>query len=356
MKKLLLISFVAILGSIATFAQSTKIWADDLEIGPGQVKTINIYLANAPIVKSFGISFDLPEGVYIAGIDSEVEACDVPTDAFTMNPDVNAPNASFYYDSSFEVGKLYFSTGEPDPVFSEGTKITTEEGDWFIKLDVVCLSGTGGGKIAFDAEFTEVGTLSYDDMDVTDSETTQYANFVAKMAGSGYTSICSTADLDFSAVEGLTAYVVSEANGEKAKLAKIENAPAGTGVILKGEPNTTYEIPTGAASAPETNQLVGVTKVTPLAGDGSQFFLVGGKFVKAASKSVVPAGKAYLVASAGAKAFDVLDIEFDDDEATAIKNVENEQFEGVIYNLNGVRVDNPTKGVYVKDGKKFVVK
>jgi len=357
MKKFFLISLVAILGSIAASAEDAKvrIWADDLEIGPGQVKTINIYLANAPIVKNFGISFDLPKGVFIAGIDSEVADCDVPTDSYTVNPDVDAPNADFYYDSSFEVGTLFFNTGETDPVFTEGTKLTTDEGDWFIKLDVVCLSGTGGGKIAFDAGYTEVGSLSYDDMDVTDSETTQYANFVATMAASGYTSICSTTDLDFSGLKDLTAYVVSKAEGGKATLTEVENAPANTGVILKGIAGTTYEIPTGSATAPDANLLTGVTKMTPITGDGTQFFLVGGKFVKAAESATLPAGKAYLTASASAKAFDVLEFDFDGD-ATAIQNVEKEQFDGAIYNLNGVRVDNPTKGVYVKDGKKFVVK
>jgi hypothetical protein len=32
------------------------------------------------------------------------------------------------------------------------------------------------------------------------------------------------------------------------------------------------------------------------------------------------------------------------------------QENGVYYNLNGVRVDRPTKGVYIMNGKKVIIK
>lgn len=55
-----------------------------------------------------------------------------------------------------------------------------------------------------------------------------------------------------------------------------------------------------------------------------------------------------------AKTFDMVDVE---DEATAIQNVPTVQPNKDIYfNLQGVRVDNPTKGVYIKNGKKVYVK
>lgn len=42
-------------------------------------------------------------------------------------------------------------------------------------------------------------------------------------------------------------------------------------------------------------------------------------------------------------------------EKTGIKNV-NYQIDGKYYDLNGLRVETPTKGIYIKDGKKVVVK
>lgn len=358
--KLSLIIAFAIFG--ISKGHALEVSVSDFSIGPGQVQTVKIIIKNAPTddpITTGNFDFDLPEDVNVVGVDPSATGVEVP--CTTNAAAFEYTNFKFVYNGSKSKGKykITFAYFGGDQCFIGNTQ--TADGDWIIAFDLESkATEKKEGSIVFtddteldgdDAEWIQGETLTIPDAAVAISD-----KFTAKISGSGYTTICSTTDLNFAEVEGLTAYVVSEADGEKAKLAKIENAPAGTGVILKGDANTTYEIPTGSASAPEKNQLIGVTKVTPLTGDGSQFFLVGGKFVKAASKSTVPAGKAYLVASAGAKAFDVLDIEFDDDEATAIKNVENEQFEGVIYNLNGVRVDNPTKGVYVKDGKKFVVK
>ncbi|MBR4924831.1 MAG: leucine-rich repeat protein [Prevotella sp.] len=45
------------------------------------------------------------------------------------------------------------------------------------------------------------------------------------------------------------------------------------------------------------------------------------------------------------------------EEATGISNVTVENTEdGVIYTLQGVKVENPSKGVYIQNGKKFIVK
>ena len=46
-------------------------------------------------------------------------------------------------------------------------------------------------------------------------------------------------------------------------------------------------------------------------------------------------------------------------EATGIDNIEQAQpviNDGVIYNLQGVRVTNPTKGIYIVNGRKVVIK
>ena len=43
-------------------------------------------------------------------------------------------------------------------------------------------------------------------------------------------------------------------------------------------------------------------------------------------------------------------------ETTAIKSVAEAEGEGAIYSLSGVRISQPTRGIYVKNGKKVVVK
>lgn len=46
----------------------------------------------------------------------------------------------------------------------------------------------------------------------------------------------------------------------------------------------------------------------------------------------------------------------DEYEATGISNVKSENTDDAIYNLQGVKVANPVKGVYVKGGKKIIIK
>ena len=52
---------------------------------------------------------------------------------------------------------------------------------------------------------------------------------------------------------------------------------------------------------------------------------------------------------------------FDMGQATGIRNAEMDmipvrQSSGVIYDLSGRRVENPTPGIYIRDGKKFIVR
>ena len=81
-------------------------------------------------------------------------------------------------------------------------------------------------------------------------------------------------------------------------------------------------------------------------------------FYKLTSDHTLAAHKAYLetpddIRPANAR----VAIIFDNSEPTAIKNVNEWNTEDFIYyNLNGVRVQNPTKGLYIVNGKKVVVR
>ena len=49
-------------------------------------------------------------------------------------------------------------------------------------------------------------------------------------------------------------------------------------------------------------------------------------------------------------------VEYEEPVITGIRDQLNESAKGVWYNLNGMRVEQPTKGVYIRDGKKVVLK
>lgn len=80
-------------------------------------------------------------------------------------------------------------------------------------------------------------------------------------------------------------------------------------------------------------------------------------FYKVAKGQSVPAGKAYLVIT-DPQARDVIGFGFDDDEPTAIEQIESSKMsvkaDNQYYNLAGQRVAQPTKGIYIVNGKKVI--
>ncbi len=176
-------------------------------------------------------------------------------------------------------------------------------------------------------------------------------------------TFCSDKALDFSAVDGLTAYIVTSIEGV-ANLKRVTKVPAGTGLVVMGDEEATYpksyDVPV-IASAPaiEGNLLVAVT--SPMG-----YNAVEGDYVLAYKSDVraffpaepdleIPAGKAYLHIGSGEDARILLSF---DDQTTGIsatpKNPEKSDKE--IFNLAGQRVSLPTKGMYIIGGRKVVVK
>ncbi len=74
------------------------------------------------------------------------------------------------------------------------------------------------------------------------------------------------------------------------------------------------------------------------------------------NKIKITSFRAYLTAQAP-KAPALLSINFEDENATAISNVErNNKEDDAIYTLTGIKVEQPTSGIYIKNGKKYYVK
>ena len=67
----------------------------------------------------------------------------------------------------------------------------------------------------------------------------------------------------------------------------------------------------------------------------------------------MPAGKAYLPIAKSVGAGSKITFMFD---ATGINQYKTIQTNGVFYDLQGRSVDNPQKGVYIRNGKKVVIK
>ena len=72
----------------------------------------------------------------------------------------------------------------------------------------------------------------------------------------------------------------------------------------------------------------------------------------------IPAGRGYLTLSSAAEAPSFLSFGTGSDELNAIEAVEdNTEDDGIIYDLAGRRLTTvPRQGIYVKNGKKYIVK
>ena len=137
---------------------------------------------------------------------------------------------------------------------------------------------------------------------------------------------------------------------------------AGEGVLLSGEAGS-YKVYTHAKLAPTknaNNKLVGCSSATTVPAGAyvmqKQDNCVAFYIVSESASITCPAGKAYLQAmSTEAKA-----LFFYGDEATGIGAVEAnaEETNGDIYTLSGVKVNkaNLTKGIYIVNGKKYIVR
>ena len=126
-----------------------------------------------------------------------------------------------------------------------------------------------------------------------------------------------------------------------------------TNVVFEGEGNT--------ASAGSDNGLVGVLESTTATAD--TYVLSNNTWLKcvAGDLPTIGANRAYLdlsSVSGGASAHArALTIDFDSDsEATAISTANALPTDNEIYNLNGIRVSHPVKGIYVRNGKKVFIK
>lgn len=157
---------------------------------------------------------------------------------------------------------------------------------------------------------------------------------------------------------GVEAYYVSNAD-VKATLSEVMTIPANEPVVLKNKGSYRLSvIDAGDLDAPTFGNL--------LKCDGN---IASGDYVLAKHSGTVgfykwtgsaelPTNQVYLPAEAAAAEYDFISIE-GDGISTGIDTVDHGQLtmdNGEVYNLNGQRVAQPTKGLYIVNGKKYVIK
>ena len=158
--------------------------------------------------------------------------------------------------------------------------------------------------------------------------------------------------------DDVKAYIVTEINPTTnvAEGQEITEAPEGTPVIVNGTAGV-HKLPKVESAVLDYINQLKVSDGT-VTGDGTIYVLAvqGGQagFAPLKSGKTLSEGKAYLkMENAGAKITFVID-----GEATDIRSIENtvDFSNGDWYNLQGVKVTSPQKGIYIHNGKKVVIK
>jgi hypothetical protein len=172
-----------------------------------------------------------------------------------------------------------------------------------------------------------------------------------------YTSPCA---VDFTGLD-VKAYAVEGHSGSSLTLSSALTAvPANTPLLLNGAEGS-YAIPVAAsASAVGTNLLKKGTGAAISKEDGKTKYVLGVEGGKATflkidgTAATVPTDKAYLEFDEEIAA---PMLSFDGEGTTGIKVIDNGQLTiDNYYNLAGQRVAQPTKGLYIVNGKKVVIK
>ena len=198
------------------------------------------------------------------------------------------------------------------------------------------------------------------------------------------TSLCADVDLDFSDQTDIKPYIAMGYNNGNVVITSIKKVPAGTPVYILG-PKGEYTIKSSAAQAVYENMMVGNNSdasitINDTEGEYTNLYVATTGFTRFTGTKSVSAHKSYLqiltsylpASSRGISDGSIVcgeteaetliipifgSLEGGNGNTTSIRSFDETLSDDAWYNLSGQRIDTPTKkGLYIKNGKKVVVK
>ena len=279
------------------------------------------------------------------------------------------------FDMTIEVnnafGKVTYGTtditdGQQTFNVKEGSNVvlTLTPNDGF-KVSKVTVNGEDKTSYVVNGQLTLSNVTANMTVTVTFGSAADYATVT--VGSQGVVTFSPVSDVDFTSVSGVKAYIGSGFNRKTGVLTmtRVYDVPAGEGLLLKGASGT-YQIPYQQSYSIYSNLLKGVSSETNLSATTGGYvnYVLGsgssgtGFYRVPASGTTLAAGHAYLqIPAETAAGSRTLTISFDDeDEATAISDVERQDAESAVYDLQGRRVEQPRSGLYIRNGKKVIIK
>lgn len=238
---------------------------------------------------------------------------------------------------------------------SEASLVVSNTNTWEEKSAYVTATG--------DVTLTSNNGMSIQSIKVEDVTYT----FAAKIQDIEWASLY--LPFDAAIPDGVTAYYAKTVNSTTVSLKKIENGiPANQGVVVKGSTGIYGFVSTSTVDEITSNLFEGV--ITDRQFTDSEIYVLAGSdnekakpifklYDSGSSKGVtLSAYKSYLPASKVSAGSRTLTFGFDDDETTGISDVRinTENGSTQYYDLSGRLVTHPTKGLYIVNGKKVIIK
>ena len=307
--------------------------------------------------------FSLPEG----SKNKETTAKDYTYNGYTIT--LAAETNGYYYNAGYlMLGKSGSSLTFPAFPFNvskikiHGTSGASESvvQNIYVGEDAVSTATTGAKNVVNEyniaAEKQAAGTVYV--LKVTSSHNTQiskievFGYLTADVSSAGWATYAPEYAVEFGEDE---AFIIKVANDTETKLTEVSSVPAGTPVLLKGAGEHTMNVVTSSSTSVSGNCL----KVSDgtVTNDDNVYVLANGNYGVGFYLwigNAIPKGKIYMEPNAlSRRAFYSLD-----GEATGVAAIEtrNESVKNEVYNFNGQRIAKPSKGLYIVNGKKVIIK
>lgn len=321
-----------------------------VSINPGGADVaITVSVENISEYCAFGLDIYLPEGYEF--VQKELENADEELELMYASKGA-ANKTSHVFDSALQAnGCLRVSS------FASATYKTSSDEIFTFWVKANSWVKPGNATITIkDCSFTKTDQSEdqSEDQSISDKVTVTTACTLPIPAG------WSTCVFPFTpaSLSGIKVYDIAGVDGTTVKLKEATSIGDYKPYIVKADAETSLEgtieatYPTGVKTNGLLNGVVTATEITSdyvlqNQGEGEGFYKVNSE-----KAITVPMGKAYLSASASPAKDNVLLIEV----PTAINNVEAAADNDNVYNLNGVKVSTPQRGIYIKGGKKVVMK
>ena len=160
------------------------------------------------------------------------------------------------------------------------------------------------------------------------------------------------------------AYIVTEAQNGSAKMSEVTDIRANQGIVLVGQNGGAYKatLTIGNATSDFSDNLLEGTNVPTTIQDADDYYILGfsvngsGVGFYHPNSTTLKANRAYLPKSNVATLNSSFSLDFENVSTGIEAAATNAEQGAACYDLSGRRVNRPAKGLYVKNGKKIIVK